>query len=255
VLILSLEERRQDAVNRLRSYGATGEEPIWILTENLLMAKSQNFYDGLRQFITSHHIGLVLVDSLSRFALFKDENDNSEVTRFLAPLLNLTRDTGTAILLLHHEPKDSREGGRNIRGAGAIFANVDVSLTLSRVEGSKQTDRTLEVLGRYQDHAPDKLRLRFEDGRYISLGAEEDQTFNARKERVFVALDETWRDVKEIAEATLIPPSTVRLALDGLEKGGLAKKQGSGVKGDPFKYRRATPEQETGQNPASPPGA
>lgn len=242
VLILSVEERRQDAVNRLRNYGATDDDPIWIPRDSHaipLMARSSEFYKDLHQFVTSKNIGLILIDSLPRFALFKDENSNSEVTSFLTCLLTLAHGTDTAILMLHHEPKGGGEGGRNIRGAGAIFANVDVALTLSRVEGSNQTDRTLEVLGRYQEHAPDKLRLGFEAGRYLSGGLEAGQSLTARKEKVLAVIDGTFLDIKEIAEATGIPEGTVRSVLASLENEGMLEKEGAGVKGDPFKYRRA----------------
>ena len=201
VLIISLEENRQLAINRLRSYGATGDDPIWVCSQQWTPFSKDKFYKGLYEFIVSNNIALVIIDSLSRFAMFKEENDNSEVTRALSPLLDIAHGTDTVILLLHHEPKSGGEVGRNIRGAGAIFANVDVAHTLSRIEGNS-TARTLEILGRYQEYAPDKLRLDYEDGRYTCLGAEGDQASNARKVKVLEALDGSVLDVKDIADST-----------------------------------------------------
>ncbi len=113
VLIISLEENKILLRDRLRKYGATDTDPIWVMYRPDLWkdAKKPGFYDELRHFCISNDIGLVIIDSLSRFAMFKDENANAEVTRFMNLPLTLAHDTNTAVLFLHHECKAGGDAG------------------------------------------------------------------------------------------------------------------------------------------------
>jgi len=236
VLILALEEKREHAVKRLRDYGVTGDEPIWIV--GVPLCPPPSLYKELRTFIQDNEIVLVVIDSLARFAMLKDEDDNSEVTMFMAPLLELARETDAVVFLVHHERKSGGEAGRNIRGAGAILATADVALTLSKIEGGNSDARTLEVLGRFQEYAPGKIRLGYEDGRYVSQGLEEDQSFAARKTMVLGKVGEGPMDVNEIANATGLSPRLVRPVVQALWQEGKLEREGEGKRNNPYKYRR-----------------
>jgi hypothetical protein len=70
---------------------------------------------------------LVVLDSLSRVGMGVDENSNTDMTKLLRQgIVPLARETGAAVLVLHHTPKD----GTGSRGAGAIKAAVDQELSL-----------------------------------------------------------------------------------------------------------------------------
>jgi hypothetical protein len=106
----------------------------------------------------------VVVDTLSRLMLFRNENDNAEVVARMGPLFDLCRDLHVALLLLHHTSKlDSGDFafGRELRGAGAIFAMVDQALILKRVRGGSSTVRELRTVGRYRE-SPERLLVEFD---------------------------------------------------------------------------------------------
>ncbi len=237
VLIIALEEKREHAIKRFRDYGVAENDPIWVAGPPV--SPSRSLYEQLRGFIQDQQIVLIVIDSLARFAMLKDEDDNSEVTKFMTPLLDVAHETNTVVLLIHHERKSGGEAGRSIRGAGAIFANADVALTLSKAEGGNSTARTLEILGRFQEYAPGKIRLAYEDGRYVSLGLEEEQTLAARKEKVLAVVDGVPMDVNEIAEAAGLSLRIVRPVLNALYGEKQLERQGEGKRNSPYKYHRA----------------
>src|SRR5437868_159230 len=63
VLVLAVEEHRRDVMNRLRMYGATDEDPIWI--EAAPVQDDPTTIAALDQFIEKHAIVLVLIDTLA----------------------------------------------------------------------------------------------------------------------------------------------------------------------------------------------
>jgi len=235
VLILVAEEKQDHALQRLRDYGLTKDDPVWVAGPSL--HPSTPLYRELRQFIKENGVALVLIDSLTPFALLEDENDNSEVQRFMNPPLEIAHDTNAVILLIHHERKSGGEGGRNIRGGGAFLANADVALNLHTVQGSS-TARRLEVLGRFQGYVPGDLRLEFKDGRYTSLGSEKDQATEAKKETLLSKLNTDFRNVGEVAEMVGSNVRSVRPILEALYHGGNLERAGRGVRSDPYTYRK-----------------
>lgn len=75
---------------------------------------------------------LVIVDSLSRVALGLDENSNKEMTELIrGGLVPLARDTGAAVLFVHHSSKD---GKTDVRGATQIRNAADNALAMSKEE-------------------------------------------------------------------------------------------------------------------------
>ena len=69
----------------------------------------------LRKAIEALQPALVVVDPLQRWKRISDGNDYSEVTEALTPLIDLARECGTHLMLVHH----SREGWRGARGGSA----------------------------------------------------------------------------------------------------------------------------------------
>lgn len=78
---------------------------------------------------------LVIVDSLSRVAIGGEENSNPDMTRLMrAGVIPLARDTGAAVLILHHTDKD----GRGPRGATAIRNSSDQTLSIVETESGRK---------------------------------------------------------------------------------------------------------------------
>jgi hypothetical protein len=162
VLILAVEEHVRDIKAHLREAGIGPDDPVFVHAGPLPLTREA--LGELALFIDSQQIGLVAVDTLGRLMLFKNENDNAEVTAKMAPLLDLCRGRNAALVMLHHTAKLGSEAfsyGRELRGAGAIFAVVDQALILKRVKGGSATARELRAVGRYRE-SPERLLIDFD---------------------------------------------------------------------------------------------
>lgn len=74
---------------------------------------------------------LLVVDSLSRVALGAEENSNTEMNMLLRKgIVPLARDTGAAVLVVHHT---SKEGGKS-RGASGIRNAADQEIAVVRAK-------------------------------------------------------------------------------------------------------------------------
>ena len=237
VLILAVEEHRRDVMNRLRHYGYGDDDPIWI--EPAPVQDDSATLKALEEFIRQNGIVLVLIDTFASFFAIKDETDNAELTRRLKPILAICRSTETVIAILHHERKSGGEGGRAIRGGGAIFALVDQALQLEA--GSTPTQRRLKIEGRYKGDVPSELVLDFVDGHYVCRGTPEDRDRAGRMAKVSDVLpsDRDGFTITEAARAAGLSYGIARGILDDLHASGRATRSGTGKRGSPFRYARA----------------
>jgi RecA-family ATPase len=92
--------------------------------------------------------GVVIVDTLSAFALVEDENSASEMTRALQVPIRAARNSNVAYLLVHHANKGGGDNGRAIRGSSALYASVDIAAHL-RAPVIDSDARELIVTGRF----------------------------------------------------------------------------------------------------------
>jgi len=240
VLIIAAEEHHRDSVQRLRHFGATESDPIWVVSGPLPQAPL--VLDPLRSFVKEHHIRFIIIDTFASYfaGVLRKEDDNAEVSTLLMPIVSLCRHLDVTILFTHHERKSGGEDGRGIRGAGAIFALMDQALILRKVDGS-ETRRMLEVEGRHKWDSPGTLVLDYADERYVSLGTPDDQTRAAQQTKVLAVLPSTEPGfgVKETARASGLGEATVRRVLADLHSGRKAKRSGKGSRHDPFRYWQA----------------
>jgi hypothetical protein len=233
VLILAVEEHGRDVRRRLERFGMWPEDPVHVHVGRL--EPSPETLEALRAFISGNSIRVVILDTLARFWSVDDENDNAEVVRQASPLLDLARETGAVMLVVHHEGKGGGHDGRGIRGASALFALADQALLLERRQGGDSTHRVLRAIGRY-DETPQELILELEGEQYRALGTAEEVDREAMKTKVLGALSEEPQDVRTLAEATELAQKAVRTALAAL--GHEVIKEGEGKKGAPYTYRR-----------------
>ncbi len=236
VLILAVEEHPRDVERRLRRFGMQPEDPLHVHAGRL--DNSLNTLREIREFIITNGIGLVILDTLARYWNITDENDNSMVVRLVSPLLDLARETGVAMLLVHHERKTGGEDGRAIRGGSALLGLVDQALLLDRRQGGESTQRVLRTLGRY-DETPRELILALVGDEYLKLGSPEELDLEAARRKVWEALSEEPRDVKTLAHESGLKDKQVRKALEAL--GDRVIRESEGKKNNPYTYRRATP--------------
>jgi len=235
VLILAVEEHGRDVTRRLKSFGMQPEHPIHVHTGCL--SNNKKTLKAIREYVIANKIKLVLVDSLSRFWNVWDENDNARVTREVSPLLDLARETGAAIGLIHHERKSGGEGGRNIRGGSALFGLVDQALMLDHRQGGTRNQRVLKTLGRYEESPPEVI-IELEGTEYRVLGTPEELNEDeVKSEIVNILRDGTPRDIKTLVNDSGHNEAIIRKAIKKLEESIIT--EGKGVKGSPHTYKLA----------------
>jgi hypothetical protein len=182
---------------------------------------------------------LIIVDTLQRLAQMSDTNDYAHTTNAMNPLLALARDSGAALLLLHHARKgEAADPQDSIMGSLGITASTDCNLVLSR----SATHRTLWSRQRTGPDLEETVLVFDEETGSMSLGARDSET--CRKdvtERVLDAL--TDAEPPGLTEDELFARVTgktadLRRVLRSLV-GGLVVREGAGQKGAPYRYARS----------------
>jgi hypothetical protein len=249
-LVLALEENLRDVKLRLQKLGMTASDPIHVHPGTFPC--TQEALTQLEAFIVKNQIALVVLDSLSAYWDISDENNNGEAVRKLKPLLDITRRTNAAMILIHHESKfggqddagNSRGDGKAIRGASALLGLMDQALSLGRRAGAGTAQRVLRAIGRRSESPPELIielwgQTELSDPKpygYTVIGTP--QQFNQASQQVEIAkiLDQIPKTLEEIKEQSGIK-TNARQALDALVEAGHAVREGEGVKGDPHKWR------------------
>jgi hypothetical protein len=231
-IYLALEEREEDIKNDFRAMGADGSEAIYI---HAATAPAEGI-DALCDLVKRRRPVLVVIDPLFRLARIRDEKAYAETYAALGPLIDVARETGTHIVLVHHagkgekaDPIDSPLGSTGIGGA------VCSLIVLKR----KEAYRTIQTVQRIAQGLPETV-LEFDpDKRSVKLGAEKAR---AEVESMADAILEylktldcpaTEEEVREAVEGrALLKPKALRLLF---EKDRI-ERIGEGKKGDPYKY-------------------
>src|SRR5207247_585884 len=95
-------------------------------------------FSAIAQFAKDKEIKLIIVDTLAMFWNLKDESDPAALTQAVKPLLQLARETGACVVMIHHFRKSEGTEGDEVRGSTALVASVDVALLLRRHTSEKQ---------------------------------------------------------------------------------------------------------------------
>lgn len=118
-------------------------------------------------------IGLLVIDTLSKWAKITDENDAGEALRVCGPLQLIAEDN-VAVVTLRHAGK----GGTDIkdvvdagRGSSAFPGEFDICTVLSRASGRGHPNRRqLRSVAR-EENVPPTLVIELKDGRYVAEGS------------------------------------------------------------------------------------
>lgn len=237
VIYLGLEEKPHEVQAHFRSLGARPEDPIHVL----LATAPIDGLARLRLDVERLRPALVIIDTLSRLVRLKDGNDYAEVTRELEAVLCLARETGAAVLFVHHLGKGERsEAGDQILGSTAILASVDTALMLRRTERY----RTLSSVQRYGSDL-EEITLQLDpETRGISDGGTRAEADEVRYSEEILARMAGVSE--ELSEKEVLEPIEGRLrekraALQGLVGKGKILREGAGKKGDPYRYANSFP--------------
>ena len=191
--------------------------------------------------------GLLVVDTIAQWAgLRGDRENNSGDARAAVEPLQLAAATGLAVVSVRHERKGGGEVGASGRGSSAFEGAVDIVLALRRPEGHAGAGlRHLLALSRF-DETPAELVVELTPHGYVprdSAAVAVDAAIEAvgavlpGDEAAAVPLDEVLARVPATIKRT-----SAQAALAALVELGGAARVGRGVKGDPYRYWRASTE-------------
>ncbi|MEK6801910.1 MAG: AAA family ATPase [Nitrospirota bacterium] len=235
VLILAVEEHRRDVQLRLHALGAANLDNLHLSIGPL--SPSPTLFSDMRAFVKDKGIKLIIIDTLAAFWRVENENDASEMTRAVKPLLHLARDSGACVLLIHHARKSEGSHGDEIRGSGALFSLVDVALVMKR--HSVENQRLLQAQSRYPE-TPSELVLELREAGYVALGDPASIGKAAKLEKLISILSDDWEDGEAVAKRAGLSRRDGSRLLGILVEQGKANRNGKGRKADPYTYRRSS---------------
>jgi hypothetical protein len=253
-IYLALEEREEDLKNDFRGMGADGSEPIYI---HAAAAPAEGIA-ALCDLVRRRRPVLVVIDPLFRLARIRDEKAYGETYAALGPLIDVAREACTHVLLTHHAGKSAKADAIDSPlGSTAIGGAVCTLVLLKRTESM----RTIQSVQRIGQDLPETV-LRFDlDTHSLSLGEDKCeaniQTISgAILERLQAA--QGAKTEEEIDQSVEGKTGLKRKALRRLVEQGRVGREGTGKRGDAFKYRcsfsrstymSGTREQETEKGP------
>lgn len=124
-----------------------------------------DFIDHVAGQAAARQCNLVVFDTISAFAPWRDENDAAAVQATMTTLNRLTL-AGHTVLVFHHAGKADQSEGRSARGSSAFGGAVDVLLEMRRYKPDDRGDRRRVLTGHGRfDEVPDEIVIRLkEDG-------------------------------------------------------------------------------------------
>jgi hypothetical protein len=248
---LALEERAEEIASDFRAMGADGTEPITIHADPAPEAAILSLVD----LVMKVRPALVVIDPLFRMVHVRDEKAYAEVYSALGPLIDTSRASHTHILLTHHSGKGLKSDAIDSPlGSTALGGAVSAVILLKRTE----SHRSIQTVQRIGTDMPETL-LSFDlETRRLSVGgaraeADRHEVENEIVEYLKAGGEKTEPEIVDHVEGA---NAIKRKALRSLVERGVVGRDGTGKKGDPYKYSFACTEpmprtcvQESGNAP------
>jgi len=232
-IYLALEELSEDVTADFRAMGADGSEPILVHSDT----SPASGILALLSLVREKAPLLIVIDPLFRLVRVRDEKAYAETYAALGPLIDISRSTGTHVLLSHHSGKmlkadviDSPLGSTAISGA------VSSLIVLKKSENY----RTLQTVQRRGQDLQETV-LEFElETKTLSLGGTKFEAEQSRLESEilrFLAESAEPQTKSQIQDGVEGRALIVRAALTSLCQSQMVTKSGEGTKGKPFVYK------------------
>lgn len=242
VLYLALEEMPSEVRRHLDDLGVNENSPVSLHFGSI--EKPEQAIGEIQSIIQERgDIALVIIDPLVNFLKVRDGNDYSLMYPAMMKLVDLARNTGVAIVVVHHAKKrESDDLTDGALGSTAITAAVDSYIEIKAC-GETRSISSRQRYGR----SLEQTQLRWNpESRCMELG----QSAQALEESSRVS---TMQRIKDgIVSFVRLAPGCTQEAILGGVTGNAAKKkdalkalldeaeivsQGTGVRGNPFTYR------------------
>lgn len=137
-----------------------------ILPEPVQTVDNETEWSALCQIATEDRFDVVVLDTQARVTVGMEENSNSEMGRFNDSVDKLRRESGAAVVIVHHTGIQAKDRSR---GANTVAGAVDTELGVT-YEGEYNVLRT--HLQKSMGEAPDVCFTR----KIYTLGVEDDET-------------------------------------------------------------------------------
>jgi archaellum biogenesis ATPase FlaH len=237
VWYIAFEDKRSEVRRAFKAMGATGSEPLQVLVGEA----PTDLLPALHALATTERPALIIVDTLQRLIRAKDMSDYAEVTERMTPLLRLARDTGAALVLVHHASIHAQREGvlDGVLGSTALVGSVDNTFLLRRSE-KYRTLASIQRVG--PDLEPLVIERDKTTGRLQPVGSKRDADEQDVARRILEAMreesspdgvTEAWIKSHVVGCANTYVPATLRSVL--LRRGQVVR-TGKGGKRDPYRY-------------------
>jgi len=235
-IYLALEERIEDVTADFRAMGATGNELILIHADTIPARGILALIDLVREWKPV----MVVIDPLFRLAHIKDEKAYAETYAALGLLIDVARDTGAHILVSHHMGKGMAKADPvdSPLGSTAIAAAVSSLVILKRTEAY----RTMQTVQRLREEAGDmpETILHYDpESRRLSLGGTRFEADRQECEEAIIEFLKATGEAKtqpEIEAGVEGKTGLKRKALREVVGTSRVTREGTGKRGDPYKY-------------------
>jgi hypothetical protein len=240
VLYLDFELDAEEQGRRVRQLcraEGLAEPPDGLLYMSALGFTAREAFGAALEACEEHGAGLVVLDSLGP-ALQGDAEASKDVISFFQRVMEPFRAKGVAVLIIDHQSK--LQSGQSYQGKSAFGSVYKANLARSvvQVEATERGEGALTLRVRQKKHnfgplaEPFGVKLSFSEEAVeleaLELSASElaeEGTLTAA-ERVKLALEDGPAYPWEISEGTGVPLKTVKNALTGLRKQGVAEPTG-----------------------------
>jgi hypothetical protein len=229
VLYCALEDNERRLKNRIRK--VLPGSSAW--PERLtLSTKWRRLNAGGVQYIAdwASHVArprLVLLDTLANVRPISTQEGYAQDYKALTDVHRIANDLGIGVVALHHQRKvDAEDPLDTVSGTLGIVGCADTTLILSSGKGGK----TLYVRGRDIEEAEHAVEFDAATCRWRILGSADDVRRSDTRKKILAALLE-HADVmgpREIAEASRLPESVVKVRLADMLRDGEVLKRGHG---------------------------
>lgn len=168
VWYLAFEGQQRDHVAHFRQFNLTPEDDARLRC--YVGPMTPDLFGWMHAEAKNNPPTLIIIDTFQRFVQVKSMDDYAEVTKAFDPLIAFTRDTGAALLLIHHAGKAvDRDPLDTVLGSTAIAGSVDNTLILAKRTGF----RTITTRQRIGPDLDEHVIALATDGR-VSLGEARD---------------------------------------------------------------------------------
>ncbi len=238
VLYLALEGARSGWRQLLRRLGATDADDVYLCIDRAPDGALQ----WLRSAIEEHSPVLVIIDTMQRLLRVKDGNDYAMGSNATDAVIELARECGAALLLLHHSGKTRHADiVDSVMGSTAWAASVDTVMVLRKSEHY----RTIASEQRFGESLEEVVLEMDEQTHCVSMaGSKSDADRAVAVDAIIVYLrgraaqypEDVGVDEPTIDNHVEGRTKTKREALREGVGNGKIERTGTGKKGDPFLY-------------------